>query len=143
MFYCRKIKKKQSEELTKQWDFEKRKNGCHHELSTSLGNDFGNGEWFWLTFHSLYKLWFDESEKNDDPCERHQKIHLWLSYLVSEILISSNYTITSCHFENLYPCDIISFAFLAKMLPYSLREFYKLFTDIYFQILVFDLDIVG
>ena len=72
-----------------------------------------------------------------------QKIHLRLSYLVSEIVISSNYTITSWHFENLYPCDIIIFAFLAKMLPYSHREFYKLFTDIYFQILVFDLDIVA
>ena len=66
------------------------------------------------------------------------KIHLWLNYLVSEIEISLFYAITIRHFENLCPCDTISFDFLAKMLLYSLKELCKLFTDIYFHIQIFD-----
>ena len=69
----------------------------------------------------------EESKRDEEPCEKDfLKIHLWLSYLVSEFEVSSFHAITICHFEHLYPCDIIGFAFW-------------LFTDINFHILIFDL----
>ena len=67
------------------------------------------------------------------------KNHLQLSDFVPETEISSFYAINIHHIEFLCPCVVTSFAVLTKIIPYAPRKFYKIFTDIYFYKLIFDL----
>lgn len=53
------------------------------------------------------------------------KSHLWVSYLVPETEILNCYAINIHNFENLCPCEIIMFTFLARSCHLLLENFIR------------------